>query len=78
MSSAKKSLTVLFIALDGYGHINACIGIAQQLARRGHRVVFAIERAWRGTAAKYEGIEEAEIVDPTRDPSMEANEYWIK
>lgn len=31
--------------MDGHGHVNACIGVAQVLVSRGHRVVFAVDAA---------------------------------
>lgn len=72
------TLSVLFVTLDSYGHLNPCIGVAQQLAARGHRVKFAVERAWQGKAARYEGIEEVVYSDPTRDPHENANEHWVE
>lgn len=76
--SADKKLTVLVIPLDGFGHINACVAVSQQLAQRGHRVVFALEQAWKGTVSKYEGLQEVHFTDPTRDPTLKANEYWFE
>lgn len=73
-----RKLTVLFIPLDGYGHLHACVGVAQQLHKRGHRVIMALERAWNGKASKHAGIEEVNFVDATRDENEEANEFWIK
>ena len=54
------SLKILFIAPEGLGHINACIGIAQVLQEAGHRVVFAVKEHWKGKFASY-GIEEVEM-----------------
>ncbi|XP_054153809.1 NDP-glycosyltransferase YjiC-like [Oppia nitens] len=45
---AKRLLTVLFTPLDGWGHINACHGLAETLRDRGHRVVFAVDSAFKG------------------------------
>ncbi len=45
---SEKSLTILFAPLDGWGHINACIGLAEVLLNRGHRVVFAIDISFKG------------------------------
>ncbi len=43
-----KKLTILFSPLDGYGHVNACTGVAEALRDRGHRIVFAIDKSWKG------------------------------
>lgn len=47
--------------MDSHGHVNSCIGVGQVLLARGHRVVFAIDAAWKGKLAKY-GFEE-ELID---------------
>ena len=31
--------------MDDHGNVNACIGVAQVLVSRGHRVVFAVDAA---------------------------------
>lgn len=74
---ATKKLTILFVTLDGYGHLNSCMGVAEQLVKRGHRVIFALERAWTGKAKRYPGMEEIIFVDPKRDENLDANEHWI-
>ena len=48
-----RSLTILLLPFDGWGHIYPCIGIGQKLLRRGHRVVFAIEKSFEGQLIKY-------------------------
>lgn len=53
--------TILFSPMDSHGHVNSCIGVGQVLLARGHRVVFAIDAAWKGKLAKY-GFEE-ELID---------------
>ena len=52
-----KKLTIFFYCVDAYGHINPCIGVAQQLYNRGHRIIFAIKPSWRGRLNKF-GFEE--------------------
>ena len=52
-----KKLTILFYCIDAYGHMNPCIGVAQQLYNRGHRIIFAIKPSWRGRLSKF-GFEE--------------------
>ena len=44
-------LTVLFMPESAYGPTNNCIGIGNELLRRGHRVVFAAEASWAGRLA---------------------------
>lgn len=66
-----QSLTILVLPLDAWGHINPCIGIGQKLLRRGHRVVFAIEKLFEGKLIKY-GFEE--IVYSLNNKCMPENE----
>lgn len=58
----KKSLKIFFQACDGIGHINACIGLAQALANRGHRITFLNNRNFIGTFLKY-GFDEIILDD---------------
>ncbi|CAG2115015.1 unnamed protein product, partial [Medioppia subpectinata] len=39
---SQRKLTVLFAPTDGWGHINACQGMADGLRERGHRAIFAV------------------------------------
>jgi len=43
-----EKFTFLFTPLDGFGHVNPAIGIAQQLLAKGHKVVFGIPICWKG------------------------------
>jgi len=52
-----SKLTILFATVDAYGHFNACIGLAEPLRDRGHRVVFAVPNGWYGKLSKL-GFEE--------------------
>jgi UDP:flavonoid glycosyltransferase YjiC (YdhE family) len=52
-----KFLTILFVPIDGIGHVNACIGIAEALKERGHKIIFAISKSWNEKLVKY-GFEE--------------------
>jgi len=52
-----KKLTILFFPVQSHGNVNASHGLAQVLAQRGHRVVFAVSIAWKGFLAKH-GFEE--------------------
>jgi len=72
-----EKLTILFAPVDAVGHVNACIGIAEVLKERGHRIIFAINDSWGGKLKKY-GFEEELIVDPNRDPNEDPAKYWAK
>jgi len=72
-----EKLTILFVPLDGVGHVNACIGVAEALKERGHQIVFAINESWRGRLKKY-GFEEELLTDPNRDPNEDPAKYWAK
>jgi len=56
--------TFLFSPIDGDGHFNACIGIAQQLRDRGHTVVFAAPMSWKGKLQCQGFVEELFHVSP--------------
>ena len=56
-----KSLTILVTPMEGVGHVNACVGIAQCLKSRGHRIVFVVEKSYESRLLSY-GFEE-EILD---------------
>ncbi|CAG2102502.1 unnamed protein product [Medioppia subpectinata] len=57
-----QSLTILFIPIGAVGHVNACIGIAEPLIGKGHRVVFAVESKFE-TLLKSFGIEVIGLAD---------------
>ena len=70
-----KRQTVLFTPLDGWGHINACQGLAEAVRDRGHRVVFAIDIAFEGKLKKF-GFEE-ELHSMPRDSNVDPNiNFW--
>nr|XP_027198080.1 uncharacterized protein LOC113792389 [Dermatophagoides pteronyssinus] len=48
---------ILFTPVNGVGHVNACIGIAKSLLKRGHRIGFFVERTYNGKIQKL-GFEE--------------------
>ncbi|WP_136708339.1 glycosyltransferase [Agromyces sp. H66] len=70
--------TFLFMPESAYGPTNNCIGIGHELARRGHRVVFAAERSWEGKLTAL-GFEE-DLVDlapaPEGDDEQDAGQFW--
>lgn len=50
-------LKIYIFTLDGIGHMNACLGIAQALAARGHSVTFLFNEKMAGSFSRY-GFEE--------------------
>lgn len=50
-------LKILFFSMDGQGHLNACLGLAQTLAARGHSITFLLNETYKGEVARY-GFEE--------------------
>ncbi len=70
-----ERLTILFAPLDAVGHVNACIGIAEVLRDRGHRIVFAISDNWREKLKIY-GFEE-EIIELSKKVTVEdPAKFW--
>jgi len=64
---------------SAYGPTNNCVGIANVLRQRGHRVVFAAEASWRGKLAAL-GFEE-DLVDlappaPEAGAGADPGQYW--
>ncbi|CAG2109766.1 unnamed protein product, partial [Medioppia subpectinata] len=56
-----KKLTILFAPVEGMGRVNACVGLAERLRERGHRIVFAVDASYRGKLVGF-GFEE-EIIE---------------
>ena len=54
---SQKRLTILVTSVTGVGHITACVGATTELLFRGHRVVFVLEKAWKGKLSSL-GFEE--------------------
>ncbi|CAF2406976.1 unnamed protein product [Rotaria sp. Silwood2] len=64
-SSSKRQLTILFTPFDAFGHVHACIGIAEPLKQRGHRIVFGVAGGWQGKLLPY-GFEEVLYGEETK------------
>jgi len=58
-----RNLTILFVSVEGVGHVNACIGLAECLRDRGHKIVFTVDKTFEGKLIRYGFIEE-KIIDP--------------
>jgi UDP:flavonoid glycosyltransferase YjiC (YdhE family) len=72
-----ERLTILFAPLDAVGHVNACIGIAEVLRDRGHRIVFAISDNWRQKLKIY-GFEE-ELIELSEKVTVEdPAKFWAE
>jgi hypothetical protein len=72
-----ERLTILFAPVDAVGHVNACIGIAQVLRDRGHRIVFAISDNWREKLKIY-GFEE-ELIELSKKVTVEdPAKFWAE
>jgi MGT family glycosyltransferase len=77
-----RHLTIMFMPESAYGPTNQCIGLADVLRRRGHRVVFAAEASWKGKL-KALGFEE-DLVDlappvdiiEAADSEQDAGQFW--
>ncbi|MEO3809780.1 glycosyltransferase [Sphaerisporangium sp. B11E5] len=68
--------TILFMPESAYGPTNNCIGVADILRKRGHRVVFAAEASWKGKLTAL-GFEE-DLVDlaPPAEEEQDAGQFW--
>ncbi|XP_054152675.1 uncharacterized protein LOC128951453 [Oppia nitens] len=76
MSKTNNKLKVLFIPIDGVGHVNAAIAMAQVLIKSGHECTFAICDQWRGKLEPY-GIREILWSIKNRENADEsAAKYW--
>lgn len=71
-------LTILLMPESAYGPTNNCIGIGNELLRRGHRVVFAAEASWKGRLTEL-GFEEdlVDLAPPPDEPEeQDAGAFW--
>ena len=70
------SRTVVFFPEGAFGPTNNCVGIANVLKQRGHRVVFVVEESFAGTLAA-KGFEERlmRLQAPPKVPE-EPGQFW--
>ena len=57
----------MFVPVEGVGHVNACIGLAEVLLSRGHNIVFVVSKAYEGKLTPY-GFQEEFIEDKIKGP----------
>jgi MGT family glycosyltransferase len=76
MSNAISPRTVVFFPEGAFGPTNNCVGIANVLRQRGHRVVFVVEESFAGTLAA-KGFEERlmRLQAPPEVPE-EPGQFW--
>jgi MGT family glycosyltransferase len=68
--------TVVFFPESAYGPTNNCVGIADVLRQRGHRVVFIAEESFEGTLAD-KGFEERLMrLTPPSDEAEDPGQFW--
>src|SRR6188768_4506495 len=68
--------TVVFFPEGAFGPTNNCVGIADVLRRRGHRVVFVVEESFSGTL-EAKGFEEATMrLGPPPEQEEEPGQFW--
>jgi MGT family glycosyltransferase len=75
---SEQPLTILFMPESAYGPTNQCIGLGDQLRRRGHRVVFASEESWKGRLEAMGFEEDLVQLAPPPDSSAEQDpgQFW--
>src|SRR4026208_1325964 len=71
-----QPLTVLFMPESAYGPTNNCVGIADALRRRGHRVVFAAEASWKGRLDALGFEEDLLRLAPPAENEQAAGQFW--
>ena len=64
-SPSSSILKIYFISIDFVGHMNASIGLAQALARRGHQISFLLNESNAGRFVRYGPFREIILSDNT-------------
>ena len=70
MAEPRKKLKLMMHAMEGTGHLNACLGLAQSLAKNGHDIVFAVNESLTKTVEKF-GFRVLPLKQITEDNSGE-------
>jgi MGT family glycosyltransferase len=73
VSSAK---TIVFFPEGAFGPTNNCVGIAEQLQARGHRVVFIIEESFKGALAARGFDEKLMRLGPRPQEEEAPGQFW--
>ena len=69
--------TIVFFPEGAYGPTNNCVGIGQQLQRKGHRVVFIVEESFAGRL-EAQGFEERLMrLGPPPETEEIPGQFWI-
>jgi MGT family glycosyltransferase len=76
MDNGTVPRTIVFFPEGAFGPTNNCVGIANELRKRGHRVVFIVEESFAGTLAA-KGFEERlmRLQAPPEVPE-EPGQFW--
>jgi MGT family glycosyltransferase len=73
---SREKLTILFFPEGAFGPTNNCVGIADALRRRGHRVVFIVEESFAGSLEE-KGFEEYLIrLTPKPEAEEVRGHFW--
>nr|XP_046909220.1 uncharacterized UDP-glucosyltransferase YjiC-like [Dermatophagoides farinae]XP_046909221.1 uncharacterized UDP-glucosyltransferase YjiC-like [Dermatophagoides farinae] len=62
-------MKILFYSMEGIGHVQACLGLANGLRKRDHQITFMIGSEYCGNFRKH-GHEELILMDDGEDPKM--------
>jgi MGT family glycosyltransferase len=71
-----RPLTILFMPESAYGPTNNCVGIADVLRRRAHRIVFAAEASWAGKLEPLGFTEDLVNLAEPADTEEDAGRFW--
>src|SRR4051812_3638901 len=76
MTSAALPRTIVFFPEGAFGPTNNCVGIANVLRQRGHRIVFVVEESFAGTLAA-KGFEERLMrLQASPEVPEEPGQFW--
>ena len=68
-----RKLNVFFYSMDSVGHVNACLGLAQELAKRGHNITFFTTKAFEGHFKKW-NFNEIPLIKETKKENNKKEE----